>query len=102
MRSITLRLAGPEDDAALAHIAARDTRPVPPAPVLLAERDGEPLAARSLANGATVADPFAPTAELVEMLAVAVRHAAQPPRGVRREAESRRPAARLALGTARW
>ena len=102
MRSITVRLAGPEDGAALARIAARDTRPVPAAPVLLAERDGEPLAARSLASGLTIADPFVPTADLVEMLDVAARHGAEPEAGARRPAPEPRPAARLAFGGARW
>ena len=101
MHSITLRLAGPDDDAALARLAARDTRPVPPAPVLIAERDGVTFAARSLATGATIADPFTATADLVELLAVQARHSTEPPRGARRRRPTLRPALRLVPQPAR-
>jgi hypothetical protein len=68
---ITVRLAQPADEQAIARLAGRDSRPVPPAPWLVAERDGELQAAVSLRTGAVVADPFRPTAQLVKLLAVA-------------------------------
>jgi hypothetical protein len=65
---VTLRHAFPDDAAVVARLAALDSRPVPPAPLLLAEIDGEPWAALSLKTGATVADPFRPTAALLDLL----------------------------------
>lgn len=66
--SVTLRLAAEADAPALASLAARDSSEVPAAPLLIAESDGEPLAALSLSDGAVIADPFHPTAPLVELL----------------------------------
>jgi hypothetical protein len=43
--------------------------------VLLAERNGVPLVAMSTCSGQVVADPFSPTAELVELVRVAGRNA---------------------------
>jgi hypothetical protein len=65
---VVLRVARPGDEAILQRLAALDSRPMPAAPVLVAEVDGEALAALSLADGAAVADPFSPTAPLVELL----------------------------------
>jgi len=65
---VVLRVARPDDEAILQRLAALDSRPVPAAPVLVAEVDGEALAALSLADGAAVADPFSATAPLVELL----------------------------------
>jgi hypothetical protein len=65
---ITIRLAGPGDVQALRRLAALDSRPVPPAPQLVAEREGRIDAALSLSNGASVADPFRHTAHLCELL----------------------------------
>jgi hypothetical protein len=38
--------------------------------VLVAEADGTLVAARSLATGATIADPFRPTADVTALLAL--------------------------------
>jgi hypothetical protein len=65
---VTTRLATPEDRAAIIRLAQRDSSPVPPAPLLLAERCGRLQAAVSLRTGAVVADPFRPTADVVELL----------------------------------
>jgi hypothetical protein len=65
---VTVRMAGAHDAGEIALVAERDTRPVPPAPRLVAERAGRIEAVLSLATGAAVADPFRPTAELVELL----------------------------------
>jgi hypothetical protein len=68
--SVVLRVARPDDEAILQRLAVLDSRPVPAAPVLVAEVDGEALAALSLADGAVVADPFRSTSSLVELLRV--------------------------------
>lgn len=65
---VTLRLAGADDDEAVARLAQLDSRPVPPPPLLVAERAGRIDAAVSLSAGDAVADPFRRTAELVELL----------------------------------
>jgi hypothetical protein len=65
---VTLRLAGADDEAAVARLAQLDSRPVPAPPLLVAERAGRIEAAVSLSAGDAVADPFRRTAELVELL----------------------------------
>jgi hypothetical protein len=74
MQPITLRRANGSDAAELERVAQRDSSPLPPAPRLVALRDGRIDAAISLATGAVVADPFRPTADLCELLRV---HAAR-------------------------
>lgn len=66
--SVTIRLATGEDHDGIAHVAERDSRPAPPSPQLVAERNGVIEAVRSLRTGAVVADPFRPTARLVKLL----------------------------------
>jgi hypothetical protein len=65
---LTIRLARPDDGAALGVLAQLDSASVPPGPVLLAETGGRLLAALSLSDGASVADPFEPTARVLELL----------------------------------
>jgi hypothetical protein len=55
---------------ALERLAALDSRPVPFGDALIVELDGEPQAAIEIATGATVADPFGPTAGHVALLGV--------------------------------
>lgn len=87
---ITIRWAGPEDAAAITALAALDSRPVPKAPMLVAERDGTIRAALAVGIGApALADPFSPTGELVTLLelrAEQLRRAERPERrrGLRR------------------
>jgi hypothetical protein len=71
---LTIRPAFPDDAGALARLAALDSARVPAGPLLLAEVDGVPWAAIALPSGRVIADPFRPTAALVELLA---RRAAQ-------------------------
>ena len=66
--SVSIRRAGPHDAPALCRLAALDSALPLTGEVLLAEVDGEPRAALSLADGAAIADPFAPTTALVELL----------------------------------
>ena len=66
--TISIRSAGRDDLRTVSRLAALDSAPVPFGPVLLAEVDGEPRAAIALTDGRVVADPFAPTADLVALL----------------------------------
>jgi hypothetical protein len=66
--TIEIRPARPDDERALARLGELDSARVPPGPLLLAFEGGEPRAALSLATGAAIADPFAPTARLVQLL----------------------------------
>ncbi|MGH2954376.1 MAG: hypothetical protein ACRDK9_10235 [Solirubrobacterales bacterium] len=70
---VTVRMATATDLAAIARVAERDSRPAPPGPHLVAERDGVVEAVLSLRTAAVVADPFRPTAELVELLRLRAR-----------------------------
>ena len=67
--SVTIRVAHAGDEEALSRLAALDSADVPAAPLVVAIADGELRAARSLADGSVVADPFARTADLVALLA---------------------------------
>jgi hypothetical protein len=95
--SVTVRRSYPDDEPALRLLADRDGRRIPSSPVLVAEVSGRLLAARSLADGASIADPFAPTAHLVELLALRSAHLRDPiaPRVARRFALLRRLAGQL-------
>jgi hypothetical protein len=69
MTTVSLRLATSADRPQLDLLAALDSaRPLDGA-VLVAEADGSLRAARSLRDGRTIADPFAPAADLVVLLA---------------------------------
>jgi hypothetical protein len=67
---LTLRLATPDDRAALVRVAQLDSRRLPPGPHLVAEREGRIDAALSLRSRELVSDPFRPTAELGELLQI--------------------------------
>jgi hypothetical protein len=66
--TITIRPAYADDALALSRLAALDSAEVPAEPVLLAEADGELRVALSLTDGSVIADPFAPSAQLVALL----------------------------------
>jgi hypothetical protein len=65
---ITLRLATPDDTAALKRLAQLESRRLTEAPHLVAERDGVVEAALCLRDGGLLADPFKRTAELCALL----------------------------------
>ncbi len=67
---ITIRQATTADAFALRRLAALDDRAALHGEVLVAEQAGEIRAALSLDNDRAVANPFAPTARLVDMLRV--------------------------------
>jgi hypothetical protein len=72
---VTLRFAARADALALKRLAGLDSRPLPPGPHLLAEREGRIDAALSLSTGELIADPFRRTAELRPLLRA---HAGEP------------------------
>ena len=66
---VVLRRSTADDAAAaLARLAQLDGAPRPVGAVLVAELDGEIVAAVPVEGGRAIADPFRPTAELVELL----------------------------------
>jgi hypothetical protein len=72
-QGLTLRLATGADGASLARLADLEQSARPPDPVLLGEVMRRPVAALSLRDGSVVADPFVPTAELVELMRLRAR-----------------------------
>lgn len=91
--AVTVRRARPDDASVLARLAALDSSPVPSGTVLIAEIGGEPLAAVSVDDFRAVADPFAPTGELVLLLTERARQLRR--EGMRRR-RGRRPVLRWA------
>jgi hypothetical protein len=80
--AITIRPAVPRDTVALARLADLDSAPMPAGGVLIAEANGQLRAALSLCDGASVADPFHPTAATVQLLvARAAQLCGKPRRG---------------------
>ena len=79
--SITIRQSVPSDFEAINRVAALDDSPVPIGRTLVALENGEIRAVLPLDGGRALADPFHPTAELVEMLRVAAEP--EKPRRVR-------------------
>ena len=67
-QAITIRHSNESDQLALARLAALDDRPAFHHEAILGFVEGELKAAVALPNGAVIADPFAHTAELVELL----------------------------------
>jgi hypothetical protein len=68
--NLRIRRANPHDAPALCRLAALDSAEPLGGEILLAEVEGEAAAALSLADGTAIADPFRPTAALVELLAM--------------------------------
>ena len=69
-RDVSLRLGRVSDDAILERLAALEGRKAPHGRHLLAEVEGEAIAALSLAGGEFFADPFRPTAHLLPLMRV--------------------------------
>lgn len=66
--AITIRPAHAGDERALVRLAALDSAELPAEPLLVAEVQGGLRAALSLADGSAIADPFAPTADVISLL----------------------------------
>ena len=75
VQPIAIRTATAADREGLVKLAQRDTACLPREPLLVAEAAGELRAAISLSDGRTIADPFTPTADLVDLLRARARHA---------------------------
>jgi hypothetical protein len=81
--TIALRTATDRDAAILGKLAALDSAPALRGPAVVALVDGRPVAAASLQDASVVADPFVPTADVVELLQARVAasaHGAVAPR----------------------
>jgi hypothetical protein len=69
--SVLIRRAAAEDEPAIARLAALDERPeLPRGERLIGELGGRIVAALEICSGRAVADPFAPTSAIVELLGV--------------------------------
>jgi len=91
MTSLLLRPATSVDASDLARLAALDSAEPLDGEVMLAYAAGEVRAAVSVETGRAVADPFYPSAELVELLRAATRDGRRR-RSWRRAPWLRRPA----------
>jgi hypothetical protein len=90
-QSVTIRTTRPADEGTLVRLAALDSKRPLSGERLVAEEAGVIRAALALGDGRVVADPFVPTADVVDLLRL--RAAVRAPRRA-----SRRPAlARLRL-----
>jgi hypothetical protein len=66
--ALVIRPGYPDDAPTLARLAALDSQRPLAGPAIVAEREGRIVAAVALDGGKTIADPFAPTADLVALL----------------------------------
>jgi hypothetical protein len=66
--TIAIRPAAADEERTLLRLAALDSAAALHGDVIVAVVDGEILAAQSLADGRTIADPFRRTADLTELL----------------------------------
>ena len=97
-QSISIRVATDRDATVVEKLAALDSKPALRAPAVVALVDGRPVAAASLSDASVVADPFVPTADVVELLQARVAAStatakARPPRLPRLGLPRLRPAA---------
>jgi len=68
VQNITVRHSVASDLSELARLAALDSASPPRGPALIAEADSRMLAALPLGSGRPIADPFEPTAAILELL----------------------------------
>jgi hypothetical protein len=68
MNPITIRKSTASDTTELGRLAELDSARPLSGPALIAEHGGHAVAAVSLADRRAIADPFLPTADVVEML----------------------------------
>lgn len=93
--TLVIRAATIDDEPSLEILAELDSAEPLHAPLLIAEMDAQPVAALSMADGDTIANPFRPTADVVTLLrlrANQLRPVAVP--GTGRRLFRRAPAAR--------
>ena len=77
--TVTIRRAGSNDGVALKLLAMLDSKRPLAGPTLVAESGGLVLAAIALEDGRIVADPFFPTADLVDLLRARAERLDAPP-----------------------
>lgn len=80
---IVVRQASPNDQRALARLAALDSSEQLAGDALIGELGSRPVAALSLTDGRVVADPFVATGPVVQLLRLRA-HQIEVPRGARR------------------
>jgi len=68
MTLMTIRSAEPQDRGRLADLAALDSARPLAGSALVAEVEGEPVAALEVDSGRAVSDPFVPTAKIIDLL----------------------------------
>jgi hypothetical protein len=71
--TVTLRIGTPADQRLLARLAELDSSTPPSLPALLAEVDGQVRAVLDITDGTVIADPFHPTAAVVDLLRARAR-----------------------------
>ena len=94
--SMTIRRARTDDAPTLHRLELLDDYALPAGDALVAEEDGEPIAAVHVASGTAVADPFRRTAAPVALLrlrAAQLRGEDSPVPALRRRLRTRRSAA---------
>ncbi len=74
------------DLGSLALLATLDGAHAPDEPMLVAESEGRMLAAVPFSGGRALADPFEPTAEIVDLLELRARQIRKAERGARERA----------------
>jgi hypothetical protein len=65
---VAVRQAAADDEQRVRELAILDARKLPAGPYLVAELDGETIAALSLSTGDVVSDPFRRTADAADLL----------------------------------
>ena len=70
MSDITIRNATRSDESSLRLLAELDSQPQLIGDALIAEVCGRPVAALESRSGRAIADPFQPTAEVIELLKI--------------------------------
>ena len=87
---LTIRPAHAGDRLAIERLAQLDSAHVPAGTLLRAEVDGELRAALPLGGGRPIADPFAPTAQMLALLAARADQLRQAARQTARARRQRR------------
>jgi hypothetical protein len=72
-QDLTVRGFAERDIDAIRRLAALDVKPIQTGGVLVAEQDGDLIAVLPLDGGQALADPFKPTADIVELLTMRAR-----------------------------
>ena len=90
---VTIREATPLDVERLRQLAERDSAPIPEGPLMVGEVEGEIRAAVSMTSGATIADPFHRTADVIALIYARTDQLRRRRRRVRVAARTPAPAA---------